>query len=128
MSKTPHNTKKILIVEDEIFLLDILEKRLEQKGFTVLKADDGEKGLEFALREHPDLILLDILMPKMDGLEMTKKLREDAWGKNAHVVVLSNLNETGTRREFEELGIDEYYVKSDWKLEDIGKKAEQWLA
>jgi len=87
-------TKKILVVDDEPVLVDLLRAKLSQKGFNVVEAHDGEEGLNASLREHPDFILLDVIMPKVDGLTMLKRLREDEWGNTVPVLILSNLNTT----------------------------------
>jgi len=83
---------KILIVEDDLLLQEGYALALQAEDFKVLKANDGKQGLEIALQEKPDLILLDILMPIMGGLEMLEKLRQDQdYGKTARVVLLTNL-------------------------------------
>lgn len=84
--------RKILVVEDTLSLLKIYKKTLEMGGFGVYAAKDGEQGLKLALSEHPDLILLDVIMPKMDGLTVMKALREDDWGKNVPIILLTNLS------------------------------------
>jgi two-component system chemotaxis response regulator CheY len=83
----------ILIVEDELPLRKILKDELIAAGFNVLEAKDGVEGLDVALKNHPDLILVDILMPKMDGITMLKQLREDPLGKKIQVMILSNLSD-----------------------------------
>jgi DNA-binding response OmpR family regulator len=84
--------KKILIIEDEKPLARALELKLTHEGFEVKSAFNGEEGLEVALHEHPDLIMLDIIMPVMDGITMLKKLREaNEWGKTVPVIFLTNL-------------------------------------
>ena len=77
----PHTGKKILIVEDDNSVRKVFKDRLLQEGFSIIEASDGEEGLATALKEHPDLILLDILMPKMDGMTMLSKLHQDEWGR-----------------------------------------------
>jgi DNA-binding response OmpR family regulator len=115
----------ILVVEDEKVLIDTLEEKLVSEGFDVTKAYDGDEGLKLALAEHPDLILLDILMPKVDGLVMLKKLREDSWGKYANVMILTNVKDTNTIADSMEIELGgtgntyEYIVKTDWSLESI---------
>lgn len=125
---TDKNNKTILIVEDEEDLREALIDKLRREGFLPLGAKDGEEGLKLALKEHPDLILLDIVMPKMDGMTMMKKLREDNWGKNVSIILLTNLSAT------EEIvtGIVEdrpfyYLVKSDWKINDVIEKVKEVL-
>lgn len=116
------NQKKILIVEDETSLRNALRDKLLLEGFIVLEAKNGEEGLGVALRDHPDLILLDIIMPKMDGLTMLKKLREDVWGKNTKVILLTNLSDNEKVSEALLQGSYDYLVKSDWKIEDVVTK------
>src|SRR3989344_655475 len=82
---------KILFVEDDETLHRMYKTFLQNRGYVVTSAYDGVKGLQKALSEHPDIILLDIRMPKMDGMTLLSKLREDAWGKDAKVIILTNL-------------------------------------
>lgn len=84
--------KKILVVEDEQLTRQALVDELKSEGFQTLEADNGEAGLETALKEHPDLILLDIVMPKMDGITMMTKLREDVWGRDVPIIMLTVLD------------------------------------
>src|SRR3990167_6145262 len=119
--------KTILIVEDEISLLNALRDKLTREGFSTLEAKNGEEGLEVALREHPDLILLDIVMPKMDGMTMLRKLREDLWGKSAKVIILTNLSDKEKMAEALEQKLHKYLVKSDWKIEDVVAKVREQL-
>jgi|SRR3989344_6038882 len=109
--------KKILIVEDEKSLAETLAKWLDLEGFEVLKAHNGQEGLTVAFSTHPDLILLDILMPVMDGNTMYSKLREDSWGKSVPVIFLSNV--TDAQGWASSLSDNDYLVKSSWTLEDV---------
>ena len=124
------NKKKILIVEiveDDVSLSNALSDKFENEHFEVLKAKNGEEGLTVALRERPDIILLDIIMPVMDGITMLHKLREDEWGKKAHVVVLTNVSDmSGIARAIEN-GAFEYYVKSDTQIENIVESVKRIL-
>ncbi len=119
--------KKILIVEDEMSLLTLLTDKFEREGFSTFQALDGEEGFTLALKEHPDLILLDLILPKMNGVTMLEKLREDQWGKDARVIVLSNLSDSEKIAECMKHGIAEYLVKSDWKMNDIIRKVKERL-
>ncbi len=83
---------KILLIEDNPTLLYTYQIKLVINGFEVLTAADGEEGLSTALQERPDLILLDILLPKMDGFVLMQKLRENTWGKNVPIIILTNLD------------------------------------
>ncbi len=84
--------KKVLLVDDDIALVNLYEKSLKDAGFDVYKAHNGIEGHKVALREHPDLILLDIKMPGMDGMTMMKKVRSDFLGKNVPIIMLTNLD------------------------------------
>lgn len=119
--------KKILIVEDETSLRGALREKLSLEGFTVLEAKNGKEGLAVALREHPELILLDIIMPVMDGMTMLKKLRRNDWGKSVKVILLTNLSGGEMVANAIEQGSHEYLVKSDWKIEDIVDKVRRYL-
>ncbi len=112
--------KTILVVEDEVAMLQALSAKLELEGFNVLKAEDGEKGFEVALKEHPDLIMLDIIMPKMNGIETLKKIRGDqSWGAEALIVMLSNLSDADSVSKVAKYGVYDFLVKTDWRLDDI---------
>lgn len=121
--------KKILIVEDEESMLNALSDYLETQEFATLMARDGEEGLEIALKEHPDLILLDILMPKMDGMIMLQKLREDEWGKQTPVIILTNVSPNANSIISSVLKNEPayYLVKSDVRLEGIVDKIKDVL-
>lgn len=116
----PKATKKILIVEDEEMIRKPYADGLKDEGFSVVTAANGREGLEAALREKPDLILLDILMPVMDGMKMMKKLREDAWGKKVPIILLTNLS--ADEKIMEGMIKHEplyFLVKSDWTMKDV---------
>ena len=124
--------KKILIVEDEEIMLKALVEKFSLEGFEVVQAIDGEEGLKKALHEKPDIILLDILLPKMDGMAVLKKLREDAWGKYAKVILLTNVSDAETVALGAEFGagegeVYEYLVKTDWTLDEVVQKVKNRL-
>ncbi len=118
---------KILIVEDDLDLLGVLRKKFNIEKFEVLEAPNGKIGLEEALRGHPDLILLDILMPVMDGLTMLEELRKDTWGKSVPVILLTNLSDESKVAEAMEHGVYDYLVKSDWNINDVVAKVRSKL-
>lgn len=117
----------ILIVEDEKPLLAALTDTLRRAGFLVIQARNGQAGLDRALKEHPDVILLDIIMPVMDGMTMLNHLRNDAWGNDVEVLLLTNLNEPEKVSNALEKKVQDYLVKSDWKIKDIVKKVNEKL-
>ena len=115
--------KKVLIVEDEAPLRTAMADILVFEGFTVCQAKNGLEGLEIALEQHPDIILLDLMMPVMDGLTMLGKLRQDqAWGKDAGVILLTNINDPEKIAQATDAGSYDFLVKSDWSIEDVVKK------
>lgn len=118
----------ILIVEDEIDLRQLLKKKLSNEGFNILEADNGEMGLQTALSQHPDIILLDIIMPIMDGLSMLKELRQNEWGKGVTVIILSNLSEAEKVDAGMQKNVYDYLVKSDWEPDDIVNLIKEKLA
>src|SRR5687767_10457400 len=101
-------TKKVLIIEDEKPLANMLSSKLKDEGFEVDIAGDGEQGLKRCLEWLPDLVLLDIVMPKMDGMTMLRKLRDEEKGKNIHVILLTNLSDTSKVYEAVTLGVKDY--------------------
>lgn len=111
--------KVILITEDEDAMRLALTDMISYEGYHVIEAKDGEEGLAVAFREHPDLILLDILMPRMDGLEMLKKLRADEWGAKVPIFVLTNLGGNDEIAKMVENNVFEYFVKSDVKIREV---------
>ena len=119
--------KTILIVDDDEAQICILHKRFGREGFDILVARDGVEGLEIALRRHPDLMLLDILMPRMDGISMLRRLREDAWGKNAIVVILTNLADPEKEAEACSCAAADYLIKTDWHIDALVRRVEAYL-
>ncbi|MBI3633810.1 MAG: response regulator [Candidatus Vogelbacteria bacterium] len=114
--------KRILIVEeveDDVSIRNILRDKLAAEGFGVLEAKNGEEGLSVALQYHPDVILLDIVMPKMNGMVMLKKLREDKWGKTARVIILTNYGDNEKIADVMGNEVFQYLIKSDVKLEEV---------
>jgi DNA-binding response OmpR family regulator len=124
----PAEQKAILIVEDEEPLLKALDDILSDQGYKTLKAKDGKQGLESALANKPDLILLDILLPKLNGMELLKKLRKDKWGKTARVVLLSNLSDSQHIADALDLGVRTYLLKSEINIDNVIQKIEEQLA
>lgn len=120
-------SKKILIIEDEQELRDALTLVLTNAKYLVTSANDGEEGLTRALDEHPDLILLDLGLPKMSGHQVLSKLRRDAWGKDVHVLILTNADDAANITHGVEEKGSEYIIKSQTSLEDIVKKVKQHL-
>ncbi len=128
--ETTGGKRKILIVEDEAPMLKILVDTFKKENFITLEARDGESAFSKAITEKPDLILLDILLPKMDGLAVLNKVRnENDYGKKVPVILLTNLSPD---REEINKAITEntpayYLVKTNWNMEDVVAKVKECL-
>ncbi|MFA5420688.1 MAG: response regulator [Patescibacteria group bacterium] len=120
-------SKKILIVEDDNILSNTLSLALNDEGYTVFQAYDGEQGLKMAENEKPDLILCDINMPIMDGITMLEKVREADWGKYLNFMILTNSSDELKIYEVLKNSVFSYLVKSDWDLDTILKKIKEEL-
>lgn len=119
--------KKILIIEDDESLSRMISDRFEEDGFSIIKAFNGEEGLHKAFAEKPDIILLDLILPKMDGITVLKRLREDTWGSTANVIVLSNLFRAEIDGEAINQHVDAYLLKTEWNPEDLVTKVKEVL-
>ncbi len=106
-----HSEKKILIVDDEIFILKSLTFVLRKEGFHVESATNGMEAKEKIQAERPDIVFLDIMMPKMNGLEVCQWLRQDAVLKDTHVIILTAKGQEADRERGLEIGADEYMTK-----------------
>jgi two-component system phosphate regulon response regulator PhoB len=120
--------KRILVVEDDRFLRRACETSLRQRGYAVTSASDGEEGLKAAREEPPDLVLLDLLMPKMTGVEVLRALRGDEDTREVKVLVLSNSSREADMQEIEKLGVSGYWVKANLSLQDLGDLVGRILA
>lgn len=119
--------KKILIIEDEVTLQRAMVDFLTQEKFEVVSAMDGEQGLALAKSEMPDLIILDIILPKKDGYEVLSEVKKDLHTKKIPVILLTNLESAENIQKAFESGAMTYLVKSDYKLEDIVLKIKETL-
>jgi DNA-binding response OmpR family regulator len=110
---------KILLVEDDFALRDIYSARLAAEGYTVVTASDGEEALAVAVREKPDLVVLDVMMPKISGFDVLDILRQTPDTKNTKVIMMTALSQEADRQRGESLGVNKYLVKSQVTLEDV---------
>ncbi len=115
----PENKFTILVVEDEVPTALALGDKLEHEGYKVLKAADGKEGMKIALAEHPDLILSDLKLPEMDGMEMIRQIRLDAWGKNVKIIILTNVSDVSRIEDAMEQGTFFYMIKGDSSMTEI---------
>lgn len=121
--------KKILIVEDEISYKKILKDQLVTQGYEIIEASDGKIGLELAKTENPDLIILDIKMPNMDGMTMLSLLRQEKSGKSTKIIMLTNLepDESIITAVIKDQPTY-YFIKSDVRFTDLLDKVKELLS
>ena|SRR3990167_4323902 len=117
--------KHILLVEDDEFLAELYATKLNLEGFEVSLAADGEKGLKSAKEKKPDLILLDIVLPKMDGFEVLRQLKLDKNVKSVPVILLTNLSQKDEVNRGLSLGADDYLIKAHFMPSEVIKKIKQ---
>lgn len=118
---------KILLVEDDSFLAGMYDTKLKLEGFDVVIAEDGSKGLEIAQGQKPDIILLDIILPKMDGFTVLKHLSENAELKNIPVILMTNLGQKEDVEKGMSLGARDYLVKAHFMPSEVVAKIRQYL-
>ena len=114
--------KKILIIEDDKFLRELLVKKLRQEGYEILEAVDGEEGYKKAVEEKPDLILLDFILPNMDGFEVLAKIKGNQASSSLTVIVLSNLGQKEEMERAMKLGAIDYLIKAYFTPNEIVEK------
>lgn len=118
---------KIAIIEDDPTINQMYRMKFEATSFEVQMASDGEQGVALAEAFRPDLILLDIQMPKMNGYETLKAIRSHEWGKKIPVIILTNLGEEEAPKELRALGIESYIVKADLTPSQVVERAKETL-
>ncbi len=117
----------ILVVEDSALLRAVARDAMEGGGFRVIEAEDGKQGLDTAIKEHPDLILLDLLMPVMDGNTMYGLLRQDPWGKEVHIVVLTGIKDDQISEAMKSDPNLDCLLKDHWMMDDVVEKIKDEL-
>lgn len=118
---------RILIVEDEEFLVRALKDNLEIEGYTIDIAKNGEEAMEQIMKQHPDLILLDLLMPKKDGFYVLGEFNKNPEWKLIPIIVLSNLGDDREIKRALEMGASDYFVKSQHPIEEVVEKVKEYL-
>lgn len=121
--------KKVLIVEDEKMLSEMYKEKFEYEGFEVFLAYDGEEGKKSALENKPDLLILDVLLPKKEGVEVLKEIRESGdWGKKLPIIMLTNLDSSDyILQMINEYRPSYYFIKANVELNEIVEKAKSLL-
>lgn len=121
------NQSKILIIEDDEFLLSMYASKLEMEGYKIITATDGEKAARCLEKEVPDLILLDLVLPKKDGFAVLKELREKPATKNIPVIVLTNLSQKSDIDRCFALGVNDYLIKAHFIPSEVIIKIKRLL-
>jgi two-component system OmpR family response regulator len=119
--------RKILLAEDDRFMRKAADAALRHHGFTVITAGDGEEALRLARTEKPDLILLDLIMPKLHGFAVMRALKQDSSTSGIPIVVISNLEQASDLKTAQELGAIDYWVKANVGLDELTKRVETFL-
>lgn len=119
--------KKILFIEDEPTLQKAINKFLENEGYETISAIDGELGVKMAKKTLPSLILLDLILPKMNGFEVLKELKKDESTQNIPVIVLTNLEGSTDVEKAISLGAKDYLIKANYELSEIAEKIKKAL-
>lgn len=119
---------KVLIVEDDKFLQKILVLKFSSDGFDVRAASDGEEAVALIRAERPDLVILDLIMPKLNGFEVLTNIRTDAATRKLPVIVLSNLGQDEDKKRAAEMGVADFLVKSDISIQEVVQKAKEAYA
>lgn len=121
--------KKVMLIEDEEVLSSLLKRKLEENGYEVTVAFDGEEGLDIMKKQKPDLVLLDIIMPKMGGFEVMEEMNkvEELKLKNLPVVIVSNSGQPVEIEKAQELGIRDYLIKTQFDPQEVVDKVNRLI-
>ncbi len=119
--------KKILLVEDEKIMINLLEKKLIQEGYDVRVAVNGEEGLKAMREEKPDIVLLDIIMPKMGGFEVMEEMGKDPVLKEIPIVIISNSGQPVELDKAKELGAKDWLIKTEFDPQEVVEKVEKQI-
>jgi|SRR3989344_3769996 len=123
----PTKSPIVLLVEDDKSLIEMYQVRFQEEGFTILLAEDGATGLQFAREQHPSIILLDIMLPKMDGFAVLTELKKDSATKHIPVLMMTNLGQQADIDKGHQLGADDYIVKSSLTPSQVAEKIKTFL-
>ena len=120
--------KKVLVVEDDVFLAQLLTNRIAKVGAVVLRAVDGEEGIKMIKESRPDLVLLDLILPKKSGFELLEDMRSDPSTQGIPVIIVSNLGQESDVVRGKELGAVEYFVKAKTSIDGLVERVKAILS
>jgi len=118
---------KVAIIEDDMAIVQMYRTKFETEGYDVATAPDGATGLQLIEQFQPDIVLLDLMMPNMNGLDMLKQLRGTARGRDAKVVVLTNMGDTETATKVYKMAADDYIVKAEMTPKQVAERVKELL-
>jgi len=127
MANTEKTKIHVLIVEDDVFLANIYKTKFDMEGFKVSTSENGEAGLNDVKKKKPDIVLLDILLPKMDGFVVLEKLKADPEVKSIPVILLTNLGQKDDVQKGLEMGAADYLIKAHFKPSEVVEKVRKIL-
>lgn len=127
MDNTKTTSKKILLVEDDDNLANVYMARFQAEGFTVSRVSNGEDALQAAIQSSPDIILLDVMMPKVSGFDVLDILRNTPETANVKIIMLTALSQEADKERAHSLGVDDYLVKSQVVITDVVARVKQHL-
>lgn len=124
------NSKKILLIEDDVFLSSLLKNRLKKEGFETIYAKDGEEAVKILSETKPDLILLDIMLPKKSGFEVMEEIRSDPQLQiqDVPIIIISNLGQPEDITKGKQLGAADYFIKAKTSIDDLIEKVKGFLS
>ncbi|PIS42287.1 MAG: response regulator [Candidatus Kerfeldbacteria bacterium CG08_land_8_20_14_0_20_40_16] len=122
-----NSKQKILLIEDDKMLLEMYSSKFNREGYDIITAENGSDGLKMAKENKPDLILLDIILPKLDGFATLKEIRSDASIKDTPVILLTNLGQDQDIQKGKALGADDYFVKANHTPSEVVEKVRELL-
>ncbi|TSC75868.1 MAG: response regulator receiver protein [Parcubacteria group bacterium Gr01-1014_30] len=114
--------KKILLVEDEEIILDLIKRKLSQEGYEIASAKDGEEGLKAMKQFKPDLVLLDVVMPKLGGFEVMEEMKKDDQLREMPVIIISNSGQPVEIDKAKELGVKDWLIKTEFDPQEVVDK------
>jgi len=119
--------KKVLIIEDEDIIIDLLEKKLIQEGYEVSTAHNGEEGLKMVKQIKPDIVLLDIVMPKKSGYEVMEEMNKDPELKKIPIIIISNSGQPVELDKAKELGARDWLIKTEFDPNEVAEKVKKQI-
>lgn len=127
MAKTETKKKVVFIVEDDAFLVKAYQLKLEKENITIWVTTDGKEALTFLEKDPPDVVMLDVMLPHVNGFEILEAIRKNEKWKQVPVLILTNLGQPQDAQKCKELGVAEYIVKANTKISDIIEKVKKFI-